>query len=147
MLPVAAVRALETYLGGRTNGPVFLTDDGTQRWGYAHAARLLGRLFTAAGVSAEVTAHSFRHAYATQALGMGVPLQDVQDAMGHADPPTTRRYDRGPGAPGPLSQRPPGRRPAWLSLHKPGPGAGCRTAARAVTAPSTSTTGIGHWSV
>jgi len=26
---------------------------------------------------------------------MGVPLQDVQDAMGHADPRTTRRYDRG----------------------------------------------------
>ena len=23
-----------------------------------------------------------------------MPLQDVQDAMGHADPRTTRRYDR-----------------------------------------------------
>lgn len=97
VLPAAAVRALETYLAGRTSGPVFLTDDGEKRWGYAHAARLLGRLFTAAGVSTEVTAHSFRHAYATQALGMGVPLQDVQDAMGHADPRTTRRYDRGRG--------------------------------------------------
>ena len=27
-------------------------------------------------------------------LGNGVPLQDVQDAMGHADPRTTRHYDR-----------------------------------------------------
>jgi integrase len=27
-------------------------------------------------------------------LGAGVPLQDVQDAMGHADPRTTRAYDR-----------------------------------------------------
>lgn len=25
----------------------------------------------------------------------GVPLEDVQDAAGHADPRTTRRYDRG----------------------------------------------------
>lgn len=32
--------------------------------------------------------------YATELLGAGVPLQDVQDAMGHADPRTTRRYDR-----------------------------------------------------
>jgi integrase/recombinase XerD len=30
----------------------------------------------------------------TELLGNGVPLQDVQDAMGHADPRTTRRYDR-----------------------------------------------------
>ena len=32
--------------------------------------------------------------FATELLGNGVPLQDVQDAMGHADPRTTRRYDR-----------------------------------------------------
>ena len=35
-----------------------------------------------------------RHSFATELLGNGVPLQDVQDAMGHADPRTTRRYDR-----------------------------------------------------
>jgi hypothetical protein len=32
--------------------------------------------------------------FTTELLGNGVPLQDVQDAMGHADPRTTRRYDR-----------------------------------------------------
>ena len=32
--------------------------------------------------------------FATELLGNGIPLQDVQDAMGHADPRTTRRYDR-----------------------------------------------------
>jgi integrase len=35
-----------------------------------------------------------RHAFATAARAEGVPLEDVQDAMGHADPRTTRRYDR-----------------------------------------------------
>lgn len=30
----------------------------------------------------------------TEALRLGAPLQDVQDALGHADPRTTRRYDR-----------------------------------------------------
>ncbi len=35
-----------------------------------------------------------RHTYATEALRLGAALQDVQDALGHADPRTTRRYDR-----------------------------------------------------
>jgi integrase/recombinase XerD len=39
--------------------------------------------------------HSLRHAFATNARELGVPLEDVQDAMGHADTRTTRRYDRG----------------------------------------------------
>ena len=38
--------------------------------------------------------HSLRHSLATEALTLGAPLQDVQDALGHADPRTTRRYDR-----------------------------------------------------
>ncbi len=39
-----------------------------------------------------------RHTYATEALRLGAALQDVQDALGHADPRTTRRYDRARGA-------------------------------------------------
>jgi integrase len=35
-----------------------------------------------------------RHAFVTLALDAGVNLRDVQDAAGHADPRTTRRYDR-----------------------------------------------------
>jgi integrase/recombinase XerD len=34
-----------------------------------------------------------RHTFITESLAAGVPLQDVQDAAGHADPRTTRRYD------------------------------------------------------
>ena len=32
--------------------------------------------------------------FVTLGLGAGVSLRDVQDAAGHADPRTTRRYDR-----------------------------------------------------
>lgn len=47
-----------------------------------------------ADVAGRMGAHSMRHAYATLALDAGVPLRDLQDAMGHKDPRTTRRYDR-----------------------------------------------------
>lgn len=39
-------------------------------------------------------AHSLRHTFATFALEDGVPLHELQDSIGHADPRTTRRYDR-----------------------------------------------------
>lgn len=38
--------------------------------------------------------HSLRHGFATEALAIGIPLQDIQDALGHRDPRTTRGYDR-----------------------------------------------------
>jgi integrase len=58
--------------------------------------RLVRRLAQQAGIEAadRLSPHSLRHAFATTARAEGVPLEDVQDAMGHADPRTTRRYDR-----------------------------------------------------
>ena len=38
--------------------------------------------------------HSFRVATITDLLTQGVPLEDVQYLAGHADPRTTRLYDR-----------------------------------------------------
>lgn len=38
--------------------------------------------------------HSLRHSFASKLLATAVALQDVQDAMGHADPRTTRAYNR-----------------------------------------------------
>ena len=38
--------------------------------------------------------HSARHTAITLALDNGAALHDVQDMAGHADPRTTRRYDR-----------------------------------------------------
>ena len=88
------VRALEGYIGDRKTGPIFLSSDGTSRYPYRSAHRHLGRLCQVAGLPAGVTPHSLRHSFATEALRLGAALQDVQDALGHADPRTTRRYDR-----------------------------------------------------
>ena len=62
---------------------------------------LMRRLGKAAGLPPELVkamgAHSMRHSFATLALDAGVNLVDLQDAMGHKDPRTTRRYDRARG--------------------------------------------------
>jgi integrase/recombinase XerD len=96
-LTPAVVRALDDYvtLRGDTPGPLFTTATGARVDRHA-VFRLVRRLARDAGVPAweRLSPHSLRHAFATAARDEGVPLEDVQDAMGHADPRTTRRYDR-----------------------------------------------------
>lgn len=41
-----------------------------------------------------LSCHSFRATTITDLLTQGVPLEDVQYLAGHADPRTTRLYDR-----------------------------------------------------
>jgi site-specific recombinase XerD len=47
-----------------------------------------------AGLPLRLSPHSFRVATITDLLNQGVPLEDVQYLAGHADPRTTRLYDR-----------------------------------------------------
>jgi integrase/recombinase XerD len=58
--------------------------------------RLIRRIARKAAIPSwdELSPHSLRHTFATLSFDFGVPLADVQDAMGHSDPRTTRRYDR-----------------------------------------------------
>lgn len=57
-------------------------------------ARMLKRRLRAAGLSERLSPHSFRVTTITDLLEQGVPLEDVQYLAGHADPRTTRLYDR-----------------------------------------------------
>ena len=47
-----------------------------------------------AGLSGRLAPHSFRVTTITDLLERGVPLEDVPRLAGHADPRTTRLYDR-----------------------------------------------------
>jgi integrase/recombinase XerD len=93
-LPAQAVRALDDYLETRTDGPILLAANGMTRHPHKSACEQMRRLCKAAGLPDGVTPHSPRHSFATEGLRLGTALQDVQDALGHADPRTIRRYDR-----------------------------------------------------
>lgn len=93
VVPLAprTAEALDAYLGGRDTEPLFITMTGA-RLDRSAAWRIIARLAQrAAGFEAHP--HSLRHGFASLSLDAGVPLQVLQDAMGHADPRTTRRYD------------------------------------------------------
>ncbi|MBB5967184.1 tyrosine-type recombinase/integrase [Planomonospora venezuelensis] len=112
-LPLAPpiAHAVEEYLTDRAmragtgrerlTGPLFATvrsgphpgGKRLDRWAVTKLIRRIAR--TARIPSADrLSPHSLRHTFATLALDAGVALRDVQDAMGHADPRTTRAYDR-----------------------------------------------------
>jgi integrase/recombinase XerD len=77
------------------DGPApLLTNANGDRLDRHAITRAVTRLTRAAGVARRVCPHDLRHAMVTLALEAGVPLHRVQDAARHADPSTTRRYDR-----------------------------------------------------
>ena len=61
------------------------------------------RLAAQAGLPDDLTGHlgpeATRHSFAALYLDAGGSLSDLQEVMGHADPRTTRRYDRERQAP------------------------------------------------
>jgi integrase/recombinase XerD len=104
-LPPAAAQALDAYLQQRAqragiepaalSGPLFTTSSG-RAVDRVLLFRLVRRLAERAGLPQPdaVTPHALRHTFATIATERGADLDDLQDAMGHADPRTTRRYQR-----------------------------------------------------
>jgi len=58
------------------------------------ACRMMKRRLKAAGLPGHFSPHSFRVATVTDLLAQNIPLEDVQYLAGHADPRTTRIYDR-----------------------------------------------------
>jgi integrase/recombinase XerD len=55
---------------------------------------MVQRRLAAADLPTRLSPHSFRVCGVTNLLDQGVDLADVQQLAGHADPRTTRLYDR-----------------------------------------------------
>jgi site-specific recombinase XerD len=113
-LPGPAAARIDAYLAERDGarvpgdlmrrrhvpaGPraLFATASGRRLFG-ADVWRVVRRLAAHADLPAELACHlgpeAMRHSFATLYLDAGGSLGDLQKVMGHADPRTTRRYDR-----------------------------------------------------
>lgn len=82
--------------GDPETGPLFVTASGTPMYQMA-VYRLVRRLARRAGIATaeQLSPHSLRHTAITELLdASGGDLRRAQDFAGHADPRTTRRYDR-----------------------------------------------------
>lgn len=94
------LQSADTLLGNDNDRPFFTTtirktkELTLRRMKENDIGRMVKRRMEAAGLPKRLSPHSFRVATITDLLGQGVPLEDVQLLAGHADPRTTRLYDR-----------------------------------------------------
>jgi integrase/recombinase XerD len=101
MLPGTAASRIDAYLTGRPGlagvPPLFATRTGGRLFA-ADVWRIVRRLAARAGLPADLASHlgprMMQHTFAALYLDDGRPLRDLQNAMGHADLRTTRRYDQ-----------------------------------------------------
>lgn len=95
VLPPLALDALLSYLDGRTEGPLFTTGSG-RRWSEPGVWKHLRVLARKAGIpqAASIKPHMMRHNFITHSLAANARFDHVQDAVGHKNPRTTKRYDR-----------------------------------------------------
>ena len=68
-----------------------ITDKGLHR---IEVNAMLKRRLKKAKLPDNLSCHSFRATTATDLLSQGISLEDAQYLLGHADPRTTRLYDR-----------------------------------------------------
>ncbi len=94
------LRSTDLQLGDQSDRPLFLTT--IRRTGIlsnramsaGDMSRMIKRRMKACGLPSRLSPHSFRVAVITNLLCQGLPLEDIQNLAGHADPRTTRLYDR-----------------------------------------------------
>ncbi len=98
MLVEEAENAVSAWLkvAGITSGALFPASAGTSEPISGDAVyRVLQLRARQAGAVGHVTPHQLRAALATAGYDAGLPEYEVQAALHHARPETTRRYDRG----------------------------------------------------
>jgi integrase len=84
---------LQVHLGGRTRGPLLMSNRGT-RLSVRRIRSIVRGATRRAGVRKKISPHSLRHTWATLARNAGLPLDTVQLLLGHESPRTTELYSR-----------------------------------------------------
>lgn len=87
-LPLAVIQAVDRYLDGRTEGPLFLDRNG-ERLDRRHVQAIIDRCSRSAGITYRVTPHGLRRTLARTLQERGVELGAIQQVLRHADPRVT----------------------------------------------------------
>ena len=87
------MQAVALAIDGRDRGPLLVNRVRRRMTAY-NVQYLVAALARDAGIPVHLTPHGLRHSAITIGLDAGVSLRDMQDFARHADPKTTRRYDR-----------------------------------------------------
>src|SRR5690606_4858309 len=90
-IPVPLLRLLQAAIGERTTGPIIRTRSG-RRQTRMGAYDWVKRTCAKAGLPDDLHPHSLRHGAAKMLLAAGVPIDEIQKFMGHADIRTTMHY-------------------------------------------------------
>ncbi len=106
LIPLApvVVESIDSFLEGRTEGPLLprLHRSGVVMQPLVPISRQAGYdrvqwLAERAGVNPDLSPHSLRRSFVTISLQDGVPLHQVQLAVGHASPTVTMQYFKDAG--------------------------------------------------
>ncbi len=87
---ISAIRAY-TEKKKKESDAVFLNKNG-RRISARGVRNIVGKYIRIAGIKQGVSAHTFRHSFATHLLNRGADLRSVQELLGHANLSTTQIY-------------------------------------------------------
>jgi integrase/recombinase XerD len=93
-IPPPFADELKEWMGERREGPLFPGRDGKGQLSDRHIRRIVKEYAVKAGVRKpdEVHPHTLRHSYATHLQDQGVPLNVIQQLLGHSRVETTTIY-------------------------------------------------------
>jgi site-specific recombinase XerD len=94
IIPMEAriLNLLETYYKKYRPNHYLIEGPNASQYSATSIGKIIKKASAKAGIKKQVTAHVFRHSYATHLLEKGISLRIIQSLLGHANSKTTERY-------------------------------------------------------